>query len=113
MRSKSVQKFKEKIRELTVRCHNLDAETIARLNRVIRGTANYFGTDFATSRWIFQKLDSWVRMRLRCMKRKQKSYNDNHKVTKRYIRRKLGLLTLEQFCRIRLANGNVGHVIPR
>lgn len=42
MREKSVQKFKAKIRELTVRKRNLDAEAVKKLNRVIRGTANYF-----------------------------------------------------------------------
>jgi len=65
MRDKSVQKFKAKIRELTVRKHNLDVRVIERLNRVIRGTANYFATSFSNCRWMFQKLDSWIRMRLR------------------------------------------------
>ena len=113
MRGKSVQKFKDKIRELTVRKHNLDARVIMKLNRVIRGTANYFSTSFATNRWLFQKLDSWVRMRLRCMKRKRKSYNDNSKLRARYFLGKLGLLTLEQFCRRLDAYGNAHHVIPR
>ncbi len=31
-----------KIRTLTIRSHNLDAEVIMKLNRVIRGTVNYF-----------------------------------------------------------------------
>jgi group II intron reverse transcriptase/maturase len=96
MRDKSVQKFKAKVRELTVRHHNLDREAIEKLNRVIRGTANYFATTFSTCRWTFQKLDSWIRMRLRCMKLKRKNYNDNHKLRVGYFRRKLGLLTLEE-----------------
>jgi hypothetical protein len=50
-----VLKFKSKIRELTPRHHNLDGSVIARLNRVIRGTANYFATAFSTCRWAFQK----------------------------------------------------------
>jgi len=97
IRPKSVKKFKDKIRELTIRKRNLDAEVIEKLNRVIRGTANYFATSFSTCRWLFQKLDSWVRMRLRCMKRKRKSYNDNHKLRVKFFR-KLGLLSLEKFC---------------
>lgn len=113
MRGKSVQKFKDKIRELTVRKHNLDARVIMKLNRVIRGTANYFATSFATNRWLFQKLDSWVRMRLRCMKRKRKSRNDNSKLRARYFHGKLGLLTLEQFCLSFDAYGNAHQVIPR
>ena len=67
------------------------------LNRVIRGRANDFATRFSSCRWKFQKLDSWIRMRLRCMKVKRKNYNDNRKLRLRFFRRKLGLLTLEQF----------------
>jgi group II intron reverse transcriptase/maturase len=112
-RDKSVQKFKARIRDLTLRHRNLDAEVIEKLNRVIRGTANYFAAEFATSRWTFQKLDSWVRMRLRCMKRKRKNYNDNHALRVGYFRRKLGLLTLEQFCTERGPQGQVRNVLPR
>jgi group II intron reverse transcriptase/maturase len=113
MRDKSVQKFKAKIRELTVRKHNLDAGVIEKLNRVIRGTANYFATGFSTCRWEFQKLDSWIRMRLRCMKVKRKNYNDNRKIRARFFRRKLGLLTLEEFCTYRDHHGQACRVIPR
>jgi group II intron reverse transcriptase/maturase len=113
MRDKSVQKFKSKIRELTPRHYNLDGTVIAKLNRVVRGTANYFATAFSTCRWAFQKLDSWLRMRLRCMKRKRKNYNDNGKLRVGYFRRKLGLLTLEEFCTYRDAHGQARRVIPR
>ena len=113
MRAKSVQKFKAKVRELTVRKHNLDQQVIVELNSVIRGTANYFATDFSTCRWRFQKLDSWIRMRLRCMKLKRKTYNDNRKLRASYFGRKLGLLTLEEFCRYRDQHGQVRRVIPR
>ena len=113
MRDKSVQKFKAKVRELTVRKHNLDAEVIKKLNQVIRGTANYFATDFSTCRWMFQKLDSWIRMRLRCMKVKRKNYHDNGKLRVTYFRRKLGLLALEQFCLAYDAHGQAHRVTPR
>jgi RNA-directed DNA polymerase len=112
-RDKSVLKFKAKIKELTVRHCNLDAEVITKLNRVIRGTANYFATGFSTCRWMFQKLDSWVRMRLRSMKLKRKNYNDNKKLRLAYFRRKLGLLSLEQFCTERDLRGKVCQVLPR
>lgn len=98
MRAKSMLKFKAKIRELTVRKHNLDAEAVAKLNRVIRGTANYFGTKFSTNRWLFGRLDKWIRMRLRCMKLKRKSCNDNRKLRLRYFRYKLGLLAMRDLC---------------
>jgi len=97
MRPKSVKKFKDKIRELTCRSHNFDGEVIKRLNRVIRGTAQYFATGFFTAREAFHKLDSWIRMRLRCMQTKRKCLEDNRKIRVKAFRR-LGLLTLETFC---------------
>jgi len=97
MRPKSLQKFKDKIRALSPRHYNFEAETIVRLNRVIRGTALYFGASFFTSRWQFLKLDSWIRMRLRCMKFKRKQATDNYKLRNRTFT-KLGLLSLESFC---------------
>lgn len=113
MRNKSVQKFKAKVRELTVRHRNLDRIVIGKLNQVIRGTAQYFATSFSTCRWSFQKLDSWVRMRLRAMKLKRKNYNDNRKLRVGYFRRQLELLTLEEFCMCRDASGKARRVIPR
>jgi RNA-directed DNA polymerase len=97
MRPKSVKKFKDKIRELTRRKCNLDSDRIVQLNRVIRGTAQYFATDFFTGRDVFYKLDCWIRMRLRCMRTKRKSMRDNRKI-RNHIFDRLGLLTLEGFC---------------
>jgi RNA-directed DNA polymerase len=113
MRDKSVQKFKAKVREITERHRNLDRAAIGRLNQVIRGTANYFATRFSTCRWMFQKLDSWIRMRLRAMKLKRKNYNDNYKLRAAYFCRQLGLLTLEEFCTYQDPHGQARHVIPR
>ncbi len=113
IRDKSEKKFKEKVRKLTIRHHNLDTKTVEKLNQVIRGTANFFATEFSTNRWKFQKLDSWIRMRLRCMKTKRKNYNDNRKLKCGYFVRKLGLLALESFCTYRDSQDNVCYVIPR
>jgi RNA-directed DNA polymerase len=113
MREKSVKKFKDKVRRLTIRKHNLDQDAIKKLNRVVRGTALYFATSFSTNRWLLQKLDSWVRMRLRCMKLKRKNYNDNRKVRVAYFRRKFGLLSLEEFCTTRDSHGKARPVTPR
>jgi group II intron reverse transcriptase/maturase len=96
MRPKSVEKFKTKIRELTQRHHNLDAKVVEKLNQVIRGTANYFATSFSTCRKHFLALDKWIRMRVRCMKLKRKSYHDNCKLRMAYFG-KLGLLNLSDF----------------
>ena len=93
MRPKAVEKFKAKVRELTPRHHNLDAGVLDKLNRVIRGTANYFATRFSEVGDCFRGLDRWIRMRLRCMKYKRKSRADNGRLRlKRF--RQLGLLFL-------------------
>ena len=97
MRQKSLEKFKMKIRELTRRCHNLDARAIEKLNQVIRGTANYFATNFSTCIKLFQKLDKWIRMRVRCMKFKRKSEFDNYRLRQGSFDKKLGLLKLLSF----------------
>jgi RNA-directed DNA polymerase len=97
MRPKSQDKFKEKVRELTVRSRNLDAELIEELNRVIEGTARYFATRWSTNRRLFQTLDSWVRRRLRCMKFKRFSYHLNHRMRNAQFER-LGLVSMERFC---------------
>jgi hypothetical protein len=97
MRPKSLENFKTKVRELTRRCHNLDARVIEKLNRVIRGTANYFATDFSSVIWLFQQLDKWIRMRLRCKKFKRKSDCDNYRLRQGTFDKKLGLLKMLSF----------------
>lgn len=97
VRTKSLEKFKTKIRELTRRSHNLDARVIERLNQVIRGTANYFAAKFSTCIKLFEKLDKWIRMRVRCMKFKRKFTKDNYRMKQRYFDKKLGLLKLLDF----------------
>ena len=99
MRPKSQDKFKDKVRELTVRSRNLDAQLIVELNRVIQGTALYFTPRWSTSRWRFRELDSWIRRRLRCMKFKHFSYHHNRRMRLKQFAR-LGLLSLESFCRL-------------
>jgi group II intron reverse transcriptase/maturase len=97
MRSKSLEKFMTKIREMTRRCNNLDAEVIKKLNQVIRGTANYFATGFSTCVKLYQKLDKWIRMRVRCMKYKRKLTCDNSRLRLGTFERKLGLLQMLDF----------------
>lgn len=96
MRAKSVENFKTKVREITRRSHNLDAEVIQRLNRVIRGTANYFATPWSHCGDAYRSLDRWIRMRLRCMKLKRKSAKDNFRLRLKHFRH-LGLLSLSDF----------------
>jgi group II intron reverse transcriptase/maturase len=94
MRPKSVEKFKAKIRELTVRKHNLDQKAIEKVNAVVRGTANYFATAFSSVRDLFRGLDRWVRMRIRCMKYKHKRRSDNWRLQRKHLRN-MGLAFLE------------------
>lgn len=99
MRSKSLERFKSKVREITRRHHNLDENVIAKLNQVIRGTANYFATEFSTCVFLFQQLDKWIRMRIRCMKFKRKCPLDNHRLKKRVFTQRFGLLEMLHFAR--------------
>jgi RNA-directed DNA polymerase len=101
MRAKSKEKFKNSIRDITTRSHNLDKEVIEKLNRVIRGTVNYFGTKFSTMNTAFFKLDRWIRKRIRCMKHKRISKMDNWRCTIKHIR-KMGLLSCFELHKMRL-----------
>ena len=93
MRPKAVEKFKAKIREVTPRHHNLDREVVAKVNAVIRGTANYFATSFSSCQTRFRVLDSWLRMRIRAMKFKRKWKTDNRRFRWQHFRR-LGFVFL-------------------
>ena len=93
MRTKSVEKLKEKIKALTIRSHNFSDETIRKINQVTRGVANYYLTDFSTVKYQFFKIDCRIRKRLRCMKKKRISGNDNRRITMRFFERK-GLISL-------------------
>lgn len=102
MRAKSVENFKTKIRRITQRSHNLDAEVIKQLNRVIRGTANYFATPWSHCGDAYRTLDRWIRMRLRCMKLKRKSGRDNFRLRLKHFRH-MGLLSLSDLRASRVA----------
>jgi len=85
MRDKAVERFKTRIRTLTVRSHNLDTDAIERLNRVLRGTVNYFGMQSATVKTQFTTLDRWLRTRLRCMKFKRIWKTDRRRLRHKHI----------------------------
>jgi group II intron reverse transcriptase/maturase len=97
MREKSVKKFQDKVRTLTPRHHNFEAAVIAKLNRVIRGTAQYFARRWFTSLRQLLRLDQWVRMRLRALWSKRKRRTDNYRLPKAKLAQ-LGLLSLLDFC---------------
>ncbi len=97
IRPKSEKKFRDKVRDLTERKQNFEASVIVKLNQVIRGTAQYFCTPWATHRDILRRLDGWTRMRLRAMWKKVKRKTDNYRLPIRKFEQ-LGLLSLERFC---------------
>lgn len=68
-RKKSVDRLKERIRELTKRTNGHSLESIiTSLNRVLKGWYGYFKHGRS---WIFRALDRWIRMRLRSILRKR------------------------------------------
>ena len=85
MGGKAEERFKMKIKMLTRRSHNLDAEVVLKVNRVIRGTVRYFATGFTTCLGQFNELDRWIRMRIRCMKYKRIWKSDNRRLKRRHI----------------------------
>lgn len=68
---KSVERFKDKVREITKRNRGVRFEqVISELNLVIRGWTNYF---HLANRWlsVVRDLDGWIRRKLRCYRLKQ------------------------------------------
>ena len=62
--SKSVRKFKDKIREITGRSNGMGIEARKiRLNQMVRGWMNYF--KLADAKKLIQGLDEWIRSRIR------------------------------------------------
>lgn len=72
-RKRALEKFKDKVRELTQRhTHRTLEEVIAELNPVIQGWGNYFRLGHMKGR--FEALDQWIRMRLRSKVLKRKAH---------------------------------------
>lgn len=101
IRAKSREKFENKVREITTRSHNLDQNVVDKLNRVIRGTVNYFTTKFSTMKIMFFRMDEWIRKRIRCMKYKRISRVDNWRLQIKHIG-KMGLLSCCDLYKARL-----------
>jgi RNA-directed DNA polymerase len=100
IRDKSKEKFKSTIKEITTRSHNLDREVVNRLNQVIRGTVNYFCTNFSAVKEQFKILDCWIRKRIRCMKYKRIWLTDNPRLRNKHIG-KMGVLSCLDLCKAR------------
>ena len=93
IRTKSMEKMRDKIRELTVRSHNFSDDLVERINRVTCGYFNYYATDFSDVLTQFTLLDEMLRRRLRSMKTKRITPFDNWKIPNRFFERR-GLFSL-------------------
>ncbi len=92
---KSLDKLKDNVRNITRRSQGVNLNTIiGRLNPVIRGHVNYFR--LGDVQVVYRRLDSWMRMRLRCFKFSRKWRTDNRRLPIRRFRR-MGLLSFEQY----------------
>lgn len=85
MSEKAEHRFREKIKAITRRSHNLEAKVVVDLNRVIRGTVRYFSAPFAKGLTLFKKLDEFIRRRIRCMRFKRIYHSDNYRFINRCI----------------------------
>jgi RNA-directed DNA polymerase len=103
IREKSREKFEDKIKEITTRSHNFDANVIEKLNQVIRGTVNYFHTQFSNVKSYFQKIDQLIRTRIRSMKYKSKSRQHHFRLKNKTICRR-GLLSCRELCEHAIEN---------
>ena len=109
IRDKSIDRFKDRVRTLTKRYQGRNVEAILEdLNPVIRGWANYVGVAQVT--FLFENLDSWIRMRLRAFKTKHRNANDNWRLPNRRLE-KWGLLSLQE-CRSELRLSYVSCNVP-
>lgn len=89
---KAIERFRDKVRQLTRRQQGRNVGAVLNdLNSVIRGFARYFGS--AEIAGVFQRLDAWIRMRMRAFKFKRKCHNDNWRLPNRKLA-KWGLLSL-------------------
>lgn len=90
---KAIRAFKEKIKLVTRRnTPQSREELIQRVNEVVRGWGNFFR--YGNSRSVFRKLDSYLRMRIRCFLDKRKAtYFANYRYPK-YLLKRWGFLNL-------------------
>jgi RNA-directed DNA polymerase len=100
MGEKAIEKFKAKVRQITTRSHNYSKEVVEKLNRVTRGTLNYFVTPLSCLAQ-FAKLDEWIRKRLRCMKYKRISRKDNFRLKVKALVKTGFLMCLDLFTTIK------------
>ena len=92
-RIKSLDKFKGRVKVLTRRQQPKNVHDVIRdLNYALRGFGNYFRV--ADVKGLFEDLDSWIRMRVRCFMEKKKAVkHQNYRITNDLLA-SLGLVSL-------------------
>jgi group II intron reverse transcriptase/maturase len=92
-RKKSVEAFKSRVRYLTRRQQPRNLQMVIwHLNPVVRGFMNYFF--LANMKGLSERLDGWVRMRLRCFIEKKRAVkHQNRRISNRYLA-EAGLVSL-------------------
>jgi RNA-directed DNA polymerase len=106
VRRKSIQKFRDRIRELTSRvCGKAIKQVIAKLNPVLRGWSNYFKK---VTKYTLGSFDSFVRRRLRAIiesQNKRRSFGSgwcNQRIPNKFFANN-GLFNMEELQRQYLA----------
>jgi len=92
-RIKSLDKFKDRVKVLTRRQQPRNVqEVIHDLNYPLRGFGNYFRV--ADVKGLFEDLDGWIRMRLRCFMEKKKAVkHQNYRISNNVLA-SMGLVSL-------------------
>jgi group II intron reverse transcriptase/maturase len=92
-RIKSLDKFKDRVKFLTRRQQPQNAQEVIRdLNYAVRGFGNYFRV--ADVKGLFEDLDGWIRMRLRCFMEKKKAVkHQNYRISNNVLAA-MGLVSL-------------------
>lgn len=102
-REKSVERFKEKVRNLTRRSPRCrPQELIRRLNPVLRGWGNYYRK--ANVKRLFWRLDQWVLRRVRAHIATKWRNQAHEKYPTRTLRNRYGLVGMWQLCPPRKAH---------
>ncbi|MFD2881861.1 group II intron maturase-specific domain-containing protein [Paenibacillus rhizoplanae] len=79
-----VKKYKDKIRNATRRQQGNNLESmLGKLNEIIRGFGNYFGIGNVKKK--FERLDQWMRMRVRAFIRQKKSTVSNRLIPNKVL----------------------------
>src|SRR5699024_3387576 len=83
-----VRKYQDRIRHLSRRQQGKKSleEMIRKLNEVIRGFSNYFRIGNVKNK--FQRLDEWIRMRVRAYISKRRSMESNWRIPNKVLDRK-------------------------